>query len=96
MPFSKTSDIRSANLTTNQNRTVNRMTVSEGRSNQRKTIKKVDTGENVSLQTDLFLTPVRKGRTMKRTLVETAQHQLKRTKIIETPKLRQPLITIPT
>ena len=96
MPFSKTSDIRSANLTTNQNRMVSRMTVSEGRSNQRKTIKKVDTGETVSSQTDLFLTPVRKGRRMKRTLVETAQHQFKRTKIIETPKLRQPLITIPT
>ena len=96
MPFSKTSDIRSANLTTNQNRTVNRMTVSEGRSNQRKTIKKLDTGENVSSQTDLFQTPVRKGRRLKRTLIETAQHQLKRTKIIETPKLRQPLITIPT
>ena len=86
MPFSKTSDIRSANLTTNQNTMVNRMTVSEGRSNQRKTIKKVDTGENVSSQTDLFLTPVRKGRRMKRTLVEAAQYQLKRTKIIVTPK----------
>ena len=96
MPLSKTSEIKSENVTTNQNRIVNRMTVSESMPNQSKIIKEVDTIENVSSQTDLFQTPVRKGRRVKRTLVETAQHQLKRTKIIETPKLRQPLITIPT